>query len=132
MEKKFIAFANILRADPAVAQVGGYAGGGATNSGNLFVTLKPPGQRGGVTTNQVIDRLRPALSNISGRGCSCRRRSRFAPADGSLSPATNIPSKPTRWTNSTPGCRRSPNALQAVPELTDVNSTSRTRDWKWI
>ena len=64
MQKKFIQFANIVRADPAVESMGGYTGGG--NNGNLFVTLKPPAQRGYLTTDQVIDRLRPALSNVAG------------------------------------------------------------------
>ena len=64
MQKKFIQFANIVRADPAVESMGGYTGGG--NNGNLFVTLKPPAQRGYLTTDQVIDRLRPALNNVAG------------------------------------------------------------------
>jgi multidrug efflux pump len=64
MQKKFIQFVNIIRADPAVASMGGFAGGG--NNGNLFVTLKPPAQRGYMTTDQVIDRLRPALNNVAG------------------------------------------------------------------
>ena len=38
-------------------RVGAAAGGGATNTGNLFITLKPPAQRGYVTTDEVIDRL---------------------------------------------------------------------------
>ena len=67
MEKKFMQFVKVLDADPAVASVGGFAGGsGASNSGNLFVTLKPPAQRHYITTNQVIDRLRKPLSNIAG------------------------------------------------------------------
>ena len=41
MEKKFQQFIDIIKSDPAVATVGGFAGGQATNSGNVFVTLKP-------------------------------------------------------------------------------------------
>ena len=67
MQKKFVQFVNIIRADPAVASVGGFAGGnGGSNSGNIFVTLKPPAERGYLTTNQVIDRLRPKLNNVAG------------------------------------------------------------------
>ena len=47
MQKKFIEFGNIIRADPAVAQLagsigggGGGRGGGATNTGQLFITLE--------------------------------------------------------------------------------------------
>ena len=64
MQKKFTQFVNIIRADPAVASMGGFASGG--NNGNIFVTLKPPAQRGYMTTDQVIDRLRPALNNVAG------------------------------------------------------------------
>jgi len=41
MQKKFEQFVNIIKSDPAVATVGGFAGGQATNQGNVFVTLKP-------------------------------------------------------------------------------------------
>jgi multidrug efflux pump len=64
MQKKFVQFVDIIRTDPAVASVGGFTGGG--NSGNIFVTLKPPAERGYMTTDQVIDRLRPALNNVAG------------------------------------------------------------------
>ncbi|HWC61998.1 MAG TPA: efflux RND transporter permease subunit [Rhizomicrobium sp.] len=64
MQKKFVQFVDIIRADPAVASVGGFTGGG--NNGNIFVTLKPPAQRGYMTTDQVIDRLRPKLGNVAG------------------------------------------------------------------
>ena len=66
MQKKFLQFVNIIRADPAVASMGGYAGGGATNTGNIFVTLKPPAERGYLTSDQVIDRLRPKLNDVAG------------------------------------------------------------------
>jgi multidrug efflux pump len=64
MQKKFVQFVDIIRGDPAVASVGGFTGGG--NNGNIFVTLKPPAQRGYMTTDQVIDRLRPKLNNVAG------------------------------------------------------------------
>ncbi|MEO8894737.1 MAG: efflux RND transporter permease subunit, partial [Rhizomicrobium sp.] len=41
MQKKFKQFIDIIKADPAVATVGGFAGGQATNQGNVFATLKP-------------------------------------------------------------------------------------------
>src|SRR5690242_14084375 len=73
MEKKFVQFANILSADPAVAQVagsigggGGGRGGGATNTGQLFITLKSPYERGYVSSDNVIDRLRPKFEKIAG------------------------------------------------------------------
>jgi multidrug efflux pump len=59
----------IVMADPAVAGVGSSVGGGAFNAsvnrGTLFISLKPISERG-VTTQQVINRLRPQLSAIPG------------------------------------------------------------------
>ncbi|MDB6018367.1 MAG: Acriflavin resistance protein [Pedosphaera sp.] len=61
--------AAIVLADPAVASIGsfiGAGGGGSTiNNGRMFITLKPIGERK-VSANQVIDRLRGKLSQISG------------------------------------------------------------------
>ncbi len=59
----------IVMADPAVAGVGssvGAAGFNASvNRGTLFISLKPISERG-VTTTQVVNRLRPKLSAIPG------------------------------------------------------------------
>jgi multidrug efflux pump len=59
----------ILQRDPAVAsvgaQIGGGFGGSGTNSGQLFIALKPREERD-VTAPQVIDRLRQPLSRIPG------------------------------------------------------------------
>jgi hypothetical protein len=50
-------------ADDAVAalgsSVGGTSGFGGQNRGRMFISLKPPEQRPGVTTQNVIDRMRP-------------------------------------------------------------------------
>jgi multidrug efflux pump len=60
----------IVLSDPAVAGVGSSVGGGgfnaSVNRGTLFISLKPVSERGGVTTQQVIDRMRPKLSAIPG------------------------------------------------------------------
>ena len=63
MQKKFVQFADIIRADPAVESSGGFVG---NNGGNLFVTLKPPAQRDYMTSAQVIDRMQPKLATIPG------------------------------------------------------------------
>jgi multidrug efflux pump len=60
---------DIVLSDPAVAGVGSSVGGsafsGSVNNGRLFVNLKPLAERG-VTTQQVVDRLRNRLGNIPG------------------------------------------------------------------
>ena len=56
----------IIRADPAVQNVIGFTGGGgATNTGNVFVILKPLSERG-VGAPEVINRLRPKLNRLTG------------------------------------------------------------------
>jgi len=61
----------IVLSDPAVAYVGssvggGGGGGGTVNNGRMFISLKPPSERGNVTSQQVINRLRPKLLDVGG------------------------------------------------------------------
>ena len=57
---------DVVKKDPAIANVSGFCGGnGATNTGNLYIALKPLGERN-VSASQVIDRLRPKLNRVSG------------------------------------------------------------------
>jgi multidrug efflux pump len=58
----------IVQKDPAVESVAGFIGGGAVNSGRVFVGLKPQGQRGkgNPTADQVIARLRGRLGRVPG------------------------------------------------------------------
>src|SRR3982074_2991125 len=64
--------ADIVMADPAVAGIGsslggaGGPGGGGSNRGYMFISLKPPAERGGITTALVIDRLRKNLNQVAG------------------------------------------------------------------
>jgi HAE1 family hydrophobic/amphiphilic exporter-1 len=62
--------ANIVLADPAVATLGSFVGGGsgggaAVNTGRMFITLKPHGERKD-TADQVINRLRGKLAGLVG------------------------------------------------------------------
>jgi multidrug efflux pump len=55
---------NVIRRDPAVANVIAFSGGsGATNTGSIFIALKPLAERG-ANAQQVIDRLRPQLNGL--------------------------------------------------------------------
>jgi multidrug efflux pump len=63
--------ADIVMADSAVAGIGsvlagGGPFGGGSNRGTMFISLKPPAERGGVTTADVIDRLRKNLYRVAG------------------------------------------------------------------
>ena len=65
MRRKFRQFVEIVRSDPAIESVAGFTGGGQTNSGFIFATLKPLAERD-VTADQVIQRLRPKLAQVPG------------------------------------------------------------------
>jgi multidrug efflux pump len=55
----------VIRKDPGVQNVIAFTGGGgATNTGNIFVALKPLGQRNGSSASQIINRLRPQLNRL--------------------------------------------------------------------
>jgi hydrophobe/amphiphile efflux-1 (HAE1) family protein len=62
--------AEIVQADPAVAAVGSSVGGtawsGTVNNGRLFIGLKPPAERGGMSTSDIVDRMRLAVADIPG------------------------------------------------------------------
>jgi multidrug efflux pump len=64
--------ADIVMADSAVQSIGsilgggGGPGGGGANRGTMFINLKPIAERGGLSTQLVIDRLRRELGKIPG------------------------------------------------------------------
>jgi multidrug efflux pump len=65
MEKKLTQFVDIIRHDPAVQSVSAFTGGGQTNSGFVFVVLKPLSERH-VSMVQVMGRLRPKFNEVAG------------------------------------------------------------------
>jgi multidrug efflux pump len=60
----------VVLADPAVAGLGSSVGAStfnaAVNFGRLFISLKPLNERGGLSTQRVIARIRPKLAEIPG------------------------------------------------------------------
>src|SRR5262249_62407670 len=57
MQQKLAQFVTILKKDPAVETAVGFTGGGQTNSGFMFVSLKPLNERH-ANVDQAIGRLR--------------------------------------------------------------------------
>ncbi len=136
MQKKFVQFGNIIKSDPAVAQVAGSIGGGgggrggsATNTGQLFITLKSPSERGHISSNDVIDRLRPKFNAIAGARMflspmsSTGVRSGGRQGNGSLQYTIQADSldELNLW------LPKITQALQTVPELQDVNSDQQDK-----
>jgi multidrug efflux pump len=68
MNTALLAAQRVIEGDPAVQNVIGFTGGGgATNTGMVFVILKPLLQRGpNASAAEVINRLRPKLNRITG------------------------------------------------------------------
>ena len=71
MQQKLTQFIAIVKSDPAVDSVVGFTGGsgpgpgGSTNTGTVFASLKPIGERK-ISAERVIERLRGELSAVAG------------------------------------------------------------------
>ncbi|UFS69214.1 multidrug efflux RND transporter permease subunit [Geomonas sp. RF6] len=70
MSQKLAQVAEIIKKDPDVEYVAGFTGGGGgggstTNTGRMFITLKPFSERS-ATAFDVIKRLRPKVSSVPG------------------------------------------------------------------
>ncbi len=126
MQKKFQQFVDIIKSDPAVETVGGFAGGQATNQGNVYVTLKPPRERG-LSTDQVIDRLRPRLEKVAGArlflmpGGQIRAGGRQGNGSYQYTIQADTLDELNEWVP------KITQALQEVPELEDVNSDQQDK-----
>jgi multidrug efflux pump len=126
MQKKFQQFIDIIKSDPAVATVGGFAGGQATNSGNVFVTLKPLRERG-LSTPEVIDRMRPKLLKVAGArlflqsGGGIRAGGRQGNGDYQYTVQADTLEDLNVW------LPKITTALQDVPQLQDVNSDQQDK-----
>ncbi len=64
MDNSIQQIGGVIKNDPAVANVIAFTGGnGATNTGTLYIALKPLAERK-VSAAQIIDRLRPQLNRL--------------------------------------------------------------------
>jgi multidrug efflux pump len=64
MDNSIVQLENVIKSDPAVANVIAYTGGnGASNGGFIYVALKPLDVRK-ITAPEIINRLRPQLNRL--------------------------------------------------------------------
>ena len=121
MRGKLEDFMRIVHADPAVASVVGYTGGSRTNSGSMFIALKPLSERTD-TAQQVIARLRGKLAKEPGANLflmaeqDLRVGGREANAGYQYTLLSDNLDDLREWE---PKIRR---AFGALPQLADVNS----------
>jgi multidrug efflux pump len=65
MQQKLAQFVTIIKNDPAVEAAVGFTGGGQTNSGFVFVSLRPLAERK-ISADGVIGRLRREMATVPG------------------------------------------------------------------
>ncbi|MEP9375286.1 efflux RND transporter permease subunit [Aquabacter sp. CN5-332] len=126
MSKKLERFVEIVKSDPAVENVVGYTGGSQTNSGFVFVSLKPLWERD-VSADEVIARLRRRLSSVPGATLflqamqDVRAGGRQSNAQYQYTLQSDDLAALRQW------APKITEALQHVPELADVNSDSQEK-----
>ncbi len=119
-------FMAILQADPAVAAVNGFTGGGQRNGANFQVALKPLAERG-VSADQVVARLREKLSHEPGANLflvpvqDIRIGGRQSNAQYQFTLQADELADLRTWE---PRVR---NALSNLPELADVNTDQQDK-----
>jgi multidrug efflux pump len=126
MRQKLDQFVSILRKDPAVADVVGFTGGAQTNSGFVFMALKPLAERK-LSADQVIARLRRELAPVPGATL-------FLQAVQDIRVGGRLGNAQYQYTLQSENLADlygwSPKiltALQALPQLTDVNSDQQNK-----
>jgi multidrug efflux pump len=126
MKGKLAQLMGIVNADPAVDSAVGFTGGRQVNSGFVFVTLKPLAQRK-LSADQVIARLRPQLNQVAGSRLFLQAVQDFR-VGGRQS---NAQYQYTLLSDSTADLYawgpKLTTALQAAPELADVNSDQQEK-----
>ncbi|WP_279025844.1 multidrug efflux RND transporter permease subunit MdtC [Gibbsiella quercinecans] len=126
MRGKLEAFMKIVREDPAVDSVTGFTGGSRTNSGSMFISLKPLTERHD-SAQHVIARLRAKLAQEPGASLflmpvqDIRVGGRQANASYQYTLLADDLSALREWE---PKVRA---ALAALPELADVNSDQQDK-----
>ncbi|AUX94030.1 multidrug efflux RND transporter permease subunit MdtC [Mixta gaviniae] len=126
MRGKLADFMRIIREDPAVDNVTGFTGGSRTNSGSMFISLKPLSQRQ-ESAQQIIARLRAKLAKEPGASLflmavqDIRVGGREANASYQYTLLSDSLSDLREWE---PKIRQ---AFSKLPELTDVSSDQQDK-----
>ena len=121
MGRKMRQLVTIIKADPAVATVVGFTGGGRAGGGFLSVDLKPRAERK-ESGQQVIERLRPKLAVVTGVTLflnpqqNVRMGGRGANATYQYTLKSDNAADLKLW------AQRLADELETRPELTDVNT----------
>ncbi|WP_145542406.1 multidrug efflux RND transporter permease subunit MdtC [Yersinia alsatica] len=126
MQQKLKDFMKIVHDDPAVDNVTGFTGGSRTNSGSMFISLKPLSERR-ESAQQIITRLRAKLAKEPGASLflapvqDIRVGGRQANASYQFTLLADDLAALREWE---PKVRA---ALAKLPELADVNSDQQDK-----
>jgi multidrug efflux pump len=130
MRQKLTEVVEIIRSDPAVATINGFTGGGGhagtTNTGRMFIALKPLEERG-ISSDEVIGRLRPKLAKVPGAPTylqaiqDLRIGGRASSAQYQYTLQSVDLSELNAWAPTVES------KLRTIPEIVDVNSDQQDR-----
>jgi multidrug efflux pump len=126
MRQKLQQFISIIQKDPAVDTVAGFTGGGQTNGGFVFISLKPLSERN-ISADEVIRRLRGQLAQVAGGRLflqavqDIRVGGRAANAQYQFTLQADTVDELYTWAPKILA------ELQKVPQLTDVNSDQQNQ-----
>jgi multidrug efflux pump len=122
---------HIIASDPAIDTVNGFSGGGGrggggTNVGRMFISLKPLDERK-ATANQVIARLRPKLARVPG-ALIILQASQDLRVGGRMSAAAyQFTMRGDNVDDLNEYAPRMFQELRTIPLITDVNSDQQDR-----
>jgi multidrug efflux pump len=126
MEQKLQRFVDTVQRDPDVESANGFLGGGLTNNGRMFVSLKPKEDRK-LTADQIIARLRGKLAHVPGATLvlqpvqDVRTGGRASAAQYQYTLQGDDAAELLRW------APRLLQKLKGLRELVDVNSDQQNR-----
>jgi multidrug efflux pump subunit AcrB len=126
LHEKLKQFTEIVMSDPAVKTLVGEMGGGAENTGQMEIELKPLSQLD-ASVYQVISRLKPKLAKVPGATL-------FLRAYQDITVGGRISSSQYQYTLSSENLEdlmqwapRVQDAMRHIPELGDIDSDQQTR-----
>ncbi len=126
MRQRMARFVEIVKADPAVANVVAFTGSGGgttTNTGRMFIALKPLEERK-VSADEIIRRLRRQLAKA--RRSSCSRHRTCASAGEVVTRNTSTRFKVKTWTTSSNGDRSCCSSYAECRSSPTSTATSKT------
>jgi multidrug efflux pump len=131
MREKLTQFIDIVKQDPAVDTVVGFTGGSgpgpaSTNTGTVFASLKPIGERG-ISAEHVIERLRGQLAAVAGATLFLQSIGDLGAGGRSGNAAYQYTLQGSTFEELNEWTPKLVAALQAVPELADVSTDQQNK-----